>query len=230
MRAPNASLLASRDPASLAALGLSPVSFGHESVFAGEFGEISGDFGDDDDSDVGDDYSDMGADFGAVVRAAARGKVDAGAVIRSAMLKKAKSGRRATILHPNQGSDVKVERYTFAISTPIVIGVLSALDMSGNPDTNFRPQRVTMNAPTVMFATISEIKVANVSTTVGGGTLDAYQFNANAVGQTLDLPTITPANRVRVLGTYTGFVPPGFVVGSTVTFSAAFTGPASVMA
>lgn len=222
MRAPNARLLASRDPASMAALGLSPVNFGSE--FAGDFGfdpnlaSIHGDFGED------EEFSMLAGDFGADAAPAATG-----AVVRAAAAKRHRTAQRASILHPNQGSDIKVERYTFSVATPLVIGTASAIDMSNNPDVSIRPQRMTTNAPMVMFVTISDVKVANASVTVGGAALDAFQFNPNAVGQTLDLPTLTPANRVRVVGAYTGMVPPGFVVGSTVQFSVSFNGPATVM-
>jgi len=218
---PNARLLASRDPATLAALGLSPANFGSE--FAGEFGfdpnlaSIHGDFGED------EEFMFAG-DFGADAAPAATG-----AVVRAAAAKRVRTARRASIMHPNQGSDIKVERYTFSVATPLIIGTASAIDMSNNPDVSIRPQRMTTNAPMVMFVTLSDVKVANASVTVGGAALDAFQFNPNAVGQTLDLPTLTPANRVRVVGAYTGMVPPGFVVGSTVQFSVSFNGPATVM-
>ena len=86
-----------------------------------------------------------------------------------------------------------------------------------------------MNAPSPGFATITDIKVANVSALVGG-IEDAYGFNANAVGQHLDLPTLTPANRLTVSGQYTGLVPTGFTTATAYTFVASFRGPASIVA
>jgi hypothetical protein len=134
------------------------------------------------------------------------------------------------LLEPNKGSAIKVERYTFSVNQALVLGVaLGLTTMTGQPDTNIRPQRVTMNAPTPGFCSITELKVANVSVTVGG-IADAFQFSAIAVGQTLDMPTLSPANRATVLGAYTGFVPPGFVGGSAYLFTASFTGPASIVA
>jgi hypothetical protein len=205
----------------MAALGLSSdATFGSDYGFDPNLASIHGDFG-------GDDYSGINGDFGGDFGAEAA--TSASAVVKAAAAKRVKSARRASILHPNAGSDIKVERYTFSVNTPLVIGTASAIDMSNNPDVSIRPQRMTTNAPMVMFATISDVKVANASVTVGGGALDAFQFNPNAVDQTLDLPTLTPANRVRITGAYTGMVPPGFVVGSTVQFVVSFNGPATVM-
>lgn len=239
MRAPNASLLAARDPAVLAVLGLAATSFG--SRFAGEFGA---DFGDDYGDDVGDDYGDdisaaIGAEFGdevgaAVARRVAAKRPAANPAALAAWQKQramaAKTQRRASILEPNKGSSVKVERYSFPISQAITIGTGVALALTGSPDVNIRPQRVTMNAPIQMFAFVAEIKVANVSVTVGGGFEDAYDYNANGVGQSLDMPTLSPANRASVLGSYSGLIPPGMVVGFASYFTVSFKGPASVIA
>lgn len=218
-RNPTSRDLASRDPAALAALGLTAADFGSE--FGMEFGwdpnlaSMHGDFG------AEEDLSLLAGDFGAETPAAA--------VVQAARAKQARTAGRLRILNPNQGSDAKIERYTFSVTTPLVIGTPSLIDMSHNPDTAIRPQRITTNAPMVMFASISDIKVANASVTVGGAALDAYVFNPNAVGQTMDLPTLSPANRVRVTGAYSGMIPPGFPVGMTVQFMVSFTGPATAV-
>jgi len=209
---PNAKLLAGRDPAVFAALGLTS-----ESTFGNEFGA---DFG----ADFGDDY---GADFGDDVGAEA--PVNAQAVVRQAMAARQKGAKRGSLLRPNAGSSIKVERYTMALSNPIVFGAASALNLAGNPDTEFRPQRIVTNAPCSMFATLVQLQAANVNVISGGGSVDAYNWNPNSVGQMMDLPTLTPANRVRALGTYSGYTPPGFVVGATTEFSLQLTGPASVV-
>lgn len=240
MRAPNASLLAARDPATLAVLGLAASTFG--SRFAGEFGSDFGDdYGDDYGTDFGDDDlaasigAEFGDDVGAAVAARVRAKRPAANPAALQAWKRqqamaAKTQRRASILEPNKGSSVKVERYSFPISQAITIGVGVAISLQGSPDVNIRPQRVTMNAPIQMFAFVAEIKVANVSVTVGGGFEDAYDYNANGVGQSLDMPTLSPANRASVLGTYTGLIPPGMVIGFASFFTASFKGPASVIA
>jgi hypothetical protein len=236
MRAPNASLLARRDPAALAILGVLPATFG--SSFAGEFGD---DYGDDVGDDYGDDTGvDIGAEFGdevgaaAVARRVRRPARAANPQMLAAWNKRktemARTQRRASILEPNRGSNVKVERYAFSISTAIVIGTGAGIAITGQPDTTIRPQRVTMNAPSPMFVFINEIKVANVSVTVGSGAEDAFNYNAQGVGQSLDMPTLSPANRATVLGTYSGYVPPGFTAGMATQFCVTFKGPASVIA
>ena len=65
---------------------------------------------------------------------------------------------------------------------------------------------------------------------VGAGQEDAFNYNANGVGQSLDMPTLNPANRATVLGNYTGFVPPGFIAATVVPFSVTFKGPATLVA
>jgi hypothetical protein len=234
LRAPNASLLASRDPATMAVLGLVASNFG--SHFAGEFGDDTGtDFGDDYGDDVAADIgAEFGDDVGAAVAARIRGRSAGNPAALAAWKKQqamaAKTQRRASILNPNAGSQVKVERYAFSISQAITIGTAVALSVTGQPDVQIRPQRVTMNAPTPMFAFVAEIKVANVSVTVGGGFEDAFNYNAQGVGQSLDMPTLTPANRATMLGSYTGAVPPGMVIGFATNFTVTFKGPASVIA
>jgi hypothetical protein len=137
--------------------------------------------------------------------------------------------RRRALLEPNLGSKISVQRYSFSINAALVFGVASNLFASGQPDTNIRPQRVTMNAPSPGFVTINEIKVANVSVTVGG-IGDAFEYSPIGVGMTLDMPTLSPANRASVQGAYTGFVPPGFVGGAAFAFVTSFKGPASIVA
>lgn len=143
--------------------------------------------------------------------------------------KMAHTSRRKSLIEPNEGSDVKIERYAFSINQAIVLGTTIAVSASGQPDTSIRPQRVSMNAPAPGFVTLNEIKVANVSVTVGG-IGDAWDYNANGVGQSLDMPTLSPANRASLLGNYTGYVPPGFVGGSAYTFCCTFKGPSSIVA
>jgi hypothetical protein len=220
---PKANQLAMRDPALASLLGVMPGSdFGAE--FGGGYDpNVGADWG----ADIGDEY---GVEFGDDAPAAMPTKQAALAAWKNQSVQRAHSTRRGMLLEPNKGSAIKVERYTFSVNQALTLGIALALTtMTGQPDTNIRPQRVTMNAPTPGFATITELKVANVSVTVGG-IADAFQFSAQAVGQTLDMPTLSPANRATVLGAYTGFVPPGFVGGSPYLFTASFTGPASIVA
>jgi len=218
---PNARTLAMRDPALAAIMGVLGASAGAD--FGAEFGN---DYG----AEFGDDFGEFGLDAPAVPVASSKPNAQAMmALWQQHQMKRAHTTRREMLLEPNKGSTAKIERYSFSINQDIVLGTAQALELSGQPDTTIRPQRVTMNAPQPGFATIAEIKVANVSVTVGGDE-DAYDYNALAVGSTLDMPTLSPANRAKILGNYTGFVPPGFVGGSDYKFTASFKGPASIVA
>jgi hypothetical protein len=137
------------------------------------------------------------------------------------------SEARRRLLDPNFGSDIRVGRYLFSVNQQLVLGTPSSINATGQPDTTIRPQRVTMNAPVPGFATIAEIKVANVSVTIGG-TADAFDFIATGIDQSLDMPTLTPANRASILGNYTGIVPPGMVGAGGYLFVASFKGPATL--
>lgn len=221
---PNSKNLAMRDPALALLVGaVAGSDFGAESDFGSDF-------------DFGDDYGfEFGEDIAPVAGGPARNALAAPSRQEIASLwnnmqrERAQTERRSMLLEPNKRSRVKVERYTFAVNQTLALGTAEALDMSGQPDTNIRPQRVTANSPVPGFATISDIKVANVSVGVGG-TLDAFQFNANGVGQTLDMPTLSPANRARVTGNYTGLTPTGYTAAAAYTMVVAFTGPASIVA
>lgn len=201
-------------------------------AFAAAIGAIgSGDFGADFGAEFGDD---LGYEFGADAPAAtamvpAPTREQALSAWAQIHQQKAITDRRARMLEPNKGSHVKVETYVMAMSQALTLGTTVALDMSQNPDVNFRPQRVVSNAPAPGFATISNIKLANVSAVVGG-TTDAWIFSATAVGTRLDLPTLSPANRASCTGSYSGFVPPGYVAGSAYSFSLSFVGPATMAA
>lgn len=134
---------------------------------------------------------------------------------------------RERILRPNQDSSTKVQRYCFAINQTLTVGTAVALAMTGNPETEFRPQRITANVPAVGFATYSSMKVANVGILVGG-VVDAYDFSAVGVGQSLDVPTLSPANAAKVNGNYTGTVPLPLVLGDSFVHSISFKGPANL--
>ncbi len=226
----NARDLARRDPQLAGLFGLlgstGAASFGAErgskgaSFGADDFGDGFGadDFGD------GFGADDMGADdFGAanpMVQAKAMAAYKANIVARK------RGAARARMLDPNAGSSVKTERYIFAISDKlIVVGTAKTLDLTDSPDTKFRPQRVTANAFTPMLAFITDLKMANVSVSIGGGDIDAYQWNANGQGQELDMPTLEPSNKARALGDWTDFIPAPLTLGQKTRFSLSFTGP-----
>lgn len=233
--------LAMRDPAMailmLGATARSNVSgsdFGSE--FSAEFGaEFSAEFSADPNEMFAcgdDDGSDYGAEFGAVAVAVKKPTAaQALAAYHALNAKKAHTNKRAMLLSPNANSSAKVERYSFTVSEEIELGNDSTFtDLSDQPDTSIRPQVITMNAPTPMFAFVNNIKMANVSITVGSGEEDAYNYNANGWGKSLDMPTLSPSNRATVNGRYTGYLPPGFVGGTIVPFSVNFKGPASIVA
>lgn len=249
---PNARTLSRRDPA-LASLmgiiGMNGSNFGAELLPRGQAfspgDELAGDadpfgFGADDmgEDDVGfgfgaDDYGadDMGARRRRAPAANALQMQQAQQVWAKAKQRHANSQRRNKLLNPNEDSSIKIEKYAFSLSNTIVLGTAVAFTtLTGQPDTSIRPQRVTCNAPSVMFAFFQEIKVANVSVTVGSGLEDAFNYGALGVGQSLDMPTLSPANRATVLGSYSGFVPPGFVNGTSTTFTVTFKGPATIAA
>ena len=139
---------------------------------------------------------------------------------------------RILLLHPNRGSDLKIERYTFSASVQIAKIGTEQVDLSGvnSPDVNFRPQRITTNMPAPGMVYFTDARVANVSFIVGG-VIDAWQWNPNSVGETLDVPTLTPANRMSFNAFYTGRVPSEAedLVGKTYLLVMSATGPASIV-
>lgn len=165
-------------------------------------------------ADFGDDY-----EFGAESDAAKARAWDA-----------SQTQKREALLEPNKGSTAKIQRYAFGMSQEVTLSTAEALDMDGNPDTHIRPQRVTCNAPIPGFARLSSIKVANVGVIVGGE-VDAFDFAANGQDQQLDVPTLSPANKVRVTGQYSGLLPSGgYVTATAFLFIVSFKGPAKMVA
>jgi len=136
---------------------------------------------------------------------------------------------RAALLDPNENSLLKIERYSFSLTNAFTLGGSGTplVDMTLQPNTKIRPQRVVMNAPSPNFVLLSGLQVANVNAFVGD-TEDAFTYSALAQGVALDLPTLEPANRLTVSGNYTGFVPPGFATGFAFTFIATVQGPSTI--
>ena len=140
-----------------------------------------------------------------------------------------RSAERSVLLDPNQNSTVKVEHYELPLAEDIVIGtqhIFTAL--STNPQTEFKPTSLVMNAPCAMFAFITDIKAANVSAHVSTFATDAYNFNSLATRSHVHLPKLLPQNTVSVQGYYSGLTPPGFLGGTTTTFTATFYGPSTM--
>ena len=252
MSKPNATSLALRDPAMAAMVGLIASSnFGHEqSGFGGFAPESVFAPGDEADSDYGAEFGadfdpamgfgfgaegfGFGADFGAtkaVAHVPRPTEAQAMALWAHHHNKMAHQNRRKAILEPNANSEVKVERYNMQVSETFVFNTPKTFtDLTVRPTVNFRPQVVFMNAPTPMFGFVSAVLVSNVNTFVGSGEEDAFDYNANGWGKQMDMPTLTPAIPFTVNARYTGFTPPGFVGGTTNTFSVSAKGPASIVA
>lgn len=231
MRPINSRELALRDPASAALFGLIPGgSFGGESSFGNDWaGDVGFGFGDDYGFGAPAPHPHAHAAHPAHAAVHQPSQAQAMALWHKHQTMKAHTDHRELILEPNKFSTTKIERYRFPLNQTIVLGTAAAVNMSSQPDCKIRPQRLTSNAPVPMFATLSEIKVANVAVTIGGGnSVDAYEFNANGQGQEMDLPTIEPSNKATVVGAYNGLVPPGFLGGSSVIFVLSFTGPSTM--
>ncbi len=253
---PNATQLSMRDPALGALLGLIPgADFGSEP--AADFGA---DFGYNDFSPVGSDsdfdpYATMGADFGsfewAGEQALAAYGADFGAAkvaaaptaaqflamqktistLQAQMKAKAvKTTQRASLLEPNKGSNIKVERYSFGLSQALVVGTAAAIVLAGNPSVDIRPQRICTNVPGPNYVYLTLIQVANVVVTVGTGVEDASDYANVAVATMLDLPTLSTQTPARVTGNYFGFVPATYVVGAATFFTTSFKGWANITA
>ena len=224
----SAKSLAMRDPAKAALLGAGPFSKGASSDFGNEFGfdENYGtnlSFGRDRVS------SSFAADpeFGLDAKPTAQSALKAWHMERS---RRADSARREQVLRPNDGSDVKVERYAFTISQALTLGTTAAITLNDRPSATIRPQRVTMSAPIPFFATVTLLQVANVVVTIGSGAEDAFNYSPLGQGMSLDMPTLDTSKNATMTGNYTGIIPPGYLSGQAVTFSMTFRGPSSLVA
>jgi hypothetical protein len=195
---PNSSQLARRDNAFSSLMGALP---GPDFGGDGSFGR---------DSDFGDDPH----------------PASPGAV--QAWQRRQNTNQRKRVLRPNMGSDVDVMRFTWGVEQTITLETVVALDMQGNPEVDFRPQRVTANAPLPGFCTIDSMKAANVDAIVGGR-IDAFDFSAQAQGSEVDLPTLTPANTLKITGDYNDLLPDGgYVTATAFIFIVSFKGPAGL--
>jgi hypothetical protein len=137
--------------------------------------------------------------------------------------------KREQLLEPNKGVEAKVERYAMPTSQAITIGTaLNNFVITANPTVNLRPSRVVSNAPSPAFVFLLSMSVANVNVLVGPGVQDAWDYAAEAVGTSLDIPTLSPSNPIRITGNYTGFVPGAYVATTASFFTMTFIGWASI--
>lgn len=258
MGRPNARQLALRDPAAAIMLGaIAGADFGTEhhnrrgsgnrfgrpnndndaalSPFGKDHGFMGADFATSDyGADFGSSFSPVGADFGDDdfgADAAHPSPQQLVAMHKKIVASNKHTARRASLLEPNAGSRIKVERYSFGLSQQITIGSVANINMNGAPSVDLRPQRVCSNVPGPNFVFLTLIQVANVVVTVGQGSFeDANDYAANAVGTMLDLPTLSPQNRATVAGQYNAFIPPAYINGTTSQFCMSFKGWAEIVA
>lgn len=226
---PSAKSLALRDPAAAALMGVD-ADFGNES----DFGMWGSDWGDDTAAPM--TVPNLTATplihpavaaplHRANTRPSAAQAMDAW---QQHNLKQAHTAARVAQLEPNGGSDVKIGRFSLSINTDVTLGTSVAINQANNPSVNFRPQLVTTNDPTPGFEIIDSLAVANLQVTVGGS-VDGFSWSAYSQGRSLDMPTISPANKVTKTGSYTGFVPPGFIEGNSYKLCTTLTGPATMV-
>lgn len=142
----------------------------------------------------------------------------------------AATARRASILDPNEHSRLKIERFSFSFSPAenFVLGTPVSFEATLQPNTRIRPQRIVTNAPAPNFVLIDSIQMANVNVLVGT-TEDAFTYSAQAQGVMLDLPTLDPANRASVAGSYTGFLPANYASEFPFQFIVTFQGPSTLV-
>jgi hypothetical protein len=114
--------------------------------------------------------------------------------------------------------------YSFGVTKEIVLDKRGArIWMQDSPSCIIRINRVTMNVPSVGFATVNSILLGNVAVTIGGAE-DAYAYNESDASK-VDYPTLHPIHNVSVSGQYHGRVlPPGYEYDQKYVFSARFVG------
>lgn len=239
----NRKQLVMRDPALAALTGaIAGADFGHQST---QFGD---DYGDDFGFGFGDDSSwGFGADAApaaavaaasakspvAALRLAAAGRrptaQQAMGAWQSQNIKAAIGAGRKVLLDPNADSNFKVERYLFGLAQLFEIGTAADFDsnMNQSPATDFRPEMMVVNSPAPGFAVADTIAIANVLVSVGGA-VDLYNFSSGQAGTHVSFPTMTPSNKARLTGSYTGFQPPGYLNGADFTLTVTFIGWATL--
>jgi hypothetical protein len=232
---PNSGQLAMRDPAMAALMGTLPGSdfgqefgsdFGRAHPFAGEYDEDNFDFG----LEAPPPPPMMSNMPVHVPRHPAFHPNNQHYIMEMWDAEQHRTGRRMAreiLLDPNAGSSTKVERYSFSLSFPLVLGTPAGIVTTQSPETTIRGQRVIMNAPGPGFVLVSDLKVANLSVIIGD-VEDAWVYNANGVGVMLDLPTLEPSNRASFFGTYSGFTPPGYTITMPYTFTVTLQGPSTM--
>jgi hypothetical protein len=239
--------LVTRDPAAAALFG-APADFGEEEddIMDEVDAEAAGDdFGDDfGDDDFGDD-ADMGASVRVVKKWTPRGfvtkrtpvrrvtpqrRVSTALVAQRARVSAVQQARmnRLQRLDPNHGSPLKIEIFRCPMSQDFVLGTAEAVSMSAHPTVTFKPEKLSCNAPCPGFVSISAIQASNLNGLVGSGAADAFEFSPLALNQQMELPKLTPAHLLQIVGAYSGITPTGYTATSHFLFTATFIGHAKM--
>lgn len=190
--------------------------------------ETGASFGAEDDGDDDDDFGeddDWGVEFGSV-KAKVKKKPTPAAIAtvwNRHTQQEALAMRRQHLLDPNRGSPVKVGNYALNMEQTLTLATAAPISMNGTPALFLTPNSLTMNAPTVGFASIADIKVLNTSLMIGSGSEDAYAYSAVAKSK-FQMPPLSPQSNVKVTGAYSGLLPPGFVTATPFLFTASFKG------
>ena len=232
---PTVSSLAMRRPGLAALLGVHP----REGHFGGEGRPTRGarptfgaEFGYDDDVEYGADVAELdplGTGM-ALHQDRSMLSADQRKLASIARLEERRAERAATHrmeLDPNHGQSLKLGHYSFGLSQAITLGLAATLFMSDSPATTLRTKNVVMNVPTVGFATVNSLLIANVAVTVGGAE-DAFAYASGGFSNHVDYPTLPPSQKATFSGAYTGFAPAPFFAGQPFTFSVRFSGKSTI--
>ena len=145
------------------------------------------------------------------------------------MLQRSHTEERLALLNPNGLSTEKIERYTFSVQQAVVLAAPEGLQMTNNPLTDIKPDRLIFNVPCYNFAFFSTVQVGNTSIIIGGQE-DAYNYTNVAVAVTLGMPLCRTSSRIQVTGQYNGLSPSPFTPGNEYIIIGTFHGWARMTA
>lgn len=168
-----------------------------------------------------------------MVRTVVRRKagVSAAVVAQRARVAQANRARMSRLmrLDPNHGSPLKIEIFRLQMSDTLTFGTASALVLNTTPAVTFKPNKLICNAPFPGMVTLSTIQASNINCLVGAGVVDAYDFNALAQDSSMELPKLSPAHRVQIVGAYSGRVCVPYITATAFDFTATFIGHAKMV-
>lgn len=111
--------------------------------------------------------------------------------------------------------EITMNRFALSLSKSVLLGKEAEIEheltmaeaFKDNPELRgFRPQRLSINAAGPGLFLLKEVIVRDVNIILGN-MMDAWQFNPNSVGMSLDAPSLRRIDKVSFKGTYTGRVP-----------------------